>query len=402
MAGRKSSRQRGFGIFLVSLRQSTGHSQKTLAKKLPVSRSLVAAIETGRLPPTSDFVADLIKTFPEQKTAINEAAKPYVTFTNPKVAVRRSRHLVWEQISDLHASKNWPETKIAIQREWELLSDNIDKPSLAVAFCVFLNDLYLRRETMLTGPMSSDTTPIGAARLIASNPSTPEHERAASWKMIVDAYERHDSQHTLTALNDVLQRLPTAGELWRLKAMVCLERKSISDANAALVMAQLYGASPCNIRYVRGLILTEWHKYAEAIAELSEALTVSRLTDADIARARATRAFAFFKNSQTSDSIEEFVAMEESMPDNAWAHYFHGQCYAQSDTWQPATRDDAGRLVYPSEQLERDETVLSHFESALQCQEPPLSIGKWEETEESASWLQSKVKGCREEVCQNN
>jgi tetratricopeptide (TPR) repeat protein len=198
-----------------------------------------------------------------------------------------------------------------------------------------------------------------------------------------------------------LEHFPTAGRLWYIKALFHLDKGHVSDANAALKMAQGHKAASHDIRYARGLIFTEWRRYVEAIAELCEVLDSPLLSQANIARARGTLAFALFRNSQVSEAMTEFDDMEKEEADNAWLHYFRARCYelqaaevyslAQTDGDPMASIDGDGyceKIKY--KQLMHEDKALERYERALECDRPPLSRPKREEVKRSVRfWLES-------------
>jgi tetratricopeptide (TPR) repeat protein len=314
---RHSTERKGFGIFLGSIRDSLNkEDQVAFAKRLHVSRSLIANVETGT-PSSPAFIETLIATFPNRQAEIEEAALRHRKPPSPR-SRRRKHSPTHQHISAqitagelkeaLHALIYTPETAlVASERIWPL---------------VRLSRAFDRNQNIKNRDSALDWASIFAK------------DKSVSTRVKIGLAEEHvvcfcrNKQHgkALDYLDSALARYPAAGRLWYRKGYIHWVEEDFVDAHAALTMALKYKGPRLDILYIRGQVFVEWRRFEEAISDLNEALTNEQLDPSWIVRALSVRAYALYWEWDLAQAFAEFTSAIEFMPESIWPFYYRAIC----------------------------------------------------------------------------
>jgi tetratricopeptide (TPR) repeat protein len=370
---RESTKNKDYGVPLRERRRKYGDpKQEVFALLLGVPRGTYSLIETGKRRPNDKLLDGLIRLFPDEAQQILDEARPYrASSKQPRLPTR---------YADIE--------KLAREGELDKAWQELDRSGFALdhlgraELCLNLNDICrechfprISKLSRIPGWTLLDLAHgylINAYALQAAARS--DKRLLALWERLVDAHLQEDCyESAYDLLEDALDRYHTAGKLWYTRALLLLGVGQFSDAEASLTMATAHNASKLDVVFARGLLFTAWEKPTEAIVDLSRALEDPKLASAHAARARSARAFALLTNKQITEALDEFAAIEQDTPDNAWRHYYWGLQY------EPTY--DCGRAINKDKQAEYAQQALQCFGQALACAEYPLTsiTRKWVE-----------------------
>jgi tetratricopeptide (TPR) repeat protein len=154
----------------------------------------------------------------------------------------------------------------------------------------------------------------------------------------------HDglSDEAHVAINRALNRVPTNASSWYLKGLIHWDAGEVTTAYAALATALANKGSRLDILYVRAQMYTEWWRFADADADITELLVTSRLLPEQaiclhaaqtVAKTLGQKPSIFLVNPSKQSRWKENVAQafadladRSKTPDNPWPYYFHALC----------------------------------------------------------------------------
>lgn len=382
MSPRNSSRRRGFGIALGALRDRYGMKQEVFAKWIGISRPLLASLETGNRPPSDKVMAALATTLPDEDlAAIEAAAKPYRTSHKPKPLDSS----ISQRMEELARRGELDDMWSTLMAEYAIGIDYFDNDLFELAnLCMNLNDICQQLNMPSSSKLSRrpDWTLLDWAwqhlvNAYAIDLGTPSDKKPVGlWERLFHSYSQHgDLASSDQALEAALERYSNAGNLWYLLGMSQLEMDRFRDSYASLTMAATNKASRLDVIYARGLLLTYWEKWTEAIFELNQAIKDPQLDPQRSARARSARAYArHCAGSRLPE--DDFPAIEQDLPDNAWLYYYWG--LREQPLYMTPYR--------PHESTEREKKELARFARALTCKAYPLTNAK-------VAWVKRRLAG---------
>ena len=347
-----------------------------LARRLAVSRSLVAVTETGT-PPTETLITRLYEVFPERETEITAAAQRWA-----KPHARNPRHLprqkaIQAKIDALITSKKLREARDHLTHEIKSVKNH------DIDYFVWLfeqlgwvedlrNDLDASRTALANG--------IQMAWLMRGRDNKPcflVEQLAISYMQD----EKYAHAHKLLDLRIANASNPASA--WYNNGIIHWDEGNLSNAYSALTTGLRYKDRRLDIQGARGHILAEWGHPEEAIADLNEVLESPQLPLSVAVRVRSARAYAFFQRQKSPQdrpggwremvdlAITELDHAEADMAVSPWPYYFRGLCsklhYDMLCTSDHKSTDDVSRAITNS----RD-NMRSDFECAVQYGYPDL------------------------------
>lgn len=324
-----SSRRRGFGVYLGSLRDSREEGQEAFAAQLDVSRSLLASVENGERKPSTTLLAQLDKLFPGRKQEIaDEVEKHFQASLTPKerawVATRR-------KIEALIASKD------LIRAAHIVIEAIIDQPVLPNSAELWL---WLRKgeiETML-GAFTDSVEAYGNAWETARSLDRPRAEVVRIWdQWICGELCAYGAGAAMREANEALLEFPNDVYLSYRKAAI---QWGIGDLAGALISlspalkrdSALWTDALC----LRGLIRAESEHLPrrEAFEDLDRALSNPDKPPIEHACAASVRLWVAFTTERISytEAMAKFYELEQASPRNAWIFYYRGRCRIHHDS----------------------------------------------------------------------
>ncbi len=116
--------------------------------------------------------------------------------------------------------------------------------------------------------------------------------------------------------------------LWRRYGCVKWYAGDLITAYSALSTALERGYPRLQVLHARGQVLAELGRYAEAIEELTEALSLKRLPRSN-AYLHSARAFAVGMTGDLKAALQEFSEAEAAVPDSGELHFWRALCLKQ-------------------------------------------------------------------------
>ena len=348
----REPKRSGFGILLGSLRDNLGETQVAFATRFPVSRSVIANVETGASPSTS-FLARLIELFPDQEQAILDAYERYGSHRRLSPSTKRPKNTALQRAEAQITRGQFTIAKRALDYELRTVADDHERFAILEALG--------RIHVGLNAHATSQEVFAEAANL--GEKLFPDDERVLHvWDRLAVALQRQRKYATAHEhLNVALLHHTDAPLLWRRKGIVHWYEHDYSNAYASLTTALELGNPRRGIIHARGQVLAEWGNYDAAVAELDNVLANPTYSPISLAYARSARAYALAKLGDTEQALREFGDAEKITPKNAWLHYFRALCFVEID--------EPGK-------------ALEGFTRALEAHEPPLNLPKRRRAEE--------------------
>lgn len=351
------SNSRSFAALLKDIRHSTRppETQEQLAGHLHVSRSLIAALETGGRASDS-FVTQLIAFCNERgedrEAAILDACAIQTRDTPTTVHKDQTQA---ERRFDIQLSTGQARTvRDTLLYEVKRTTD----PKTAF----WMLDYLGRAHTILDEPQRAQSA---FKRALQCSNSTPGHydEEAiiAIWdKLASVAYDSidpntWDDYSQLFALDFVRQGLtmyPNAHRLWYRNGIIWWFEGGLLEAYSALTTALANGSPRYLAGRAQGEVLAELGRHEPAIKELDYVLSrhAGQLSTVDKVHMRVIRAYSRFHLGEAAAAMDDFAEIEAEAPHTAWLYYFRAQCYANKKEDTKAVNDLAMSLTqeYPS------------------------------------------------------
>lgn len=385
---RKSTRPRGFGKYLVSLRESRNETQLAFAKTLHVSRSVIGNVETGT-PPSAPFLATLEAFFSEKTAEIAAEAQRYAKRPRARSGRPKDYSTFHTIITVQIDAGELLEAKEALLHEVGLRSPSV-KHRL---WCVETLSRIERRLGDIQPSRRRLMCAIDLARLVLDDDAAA----IALWdECVVDCYRDSRADNGLDAAEMALAHYPGASQLWYRKGLIHWDKGEWSNSYAALTTALRHKAPRVAILYVRGQVLLEWGFHEEAIVDLDEILAGSELLPMQILCARSARACALFMSQQYEDhrrnpqsfeskliTIEqafgEFAHSAKDMPGSPWPSYYRALCLIAQYRGIRTYNDIEVRLgrIPPGtktlQAIDTRECARRELERTLNCDHPSLN-----------------------------
>lgn len=304
-------------------RNALGKSQTEFGSHIGYSRSAVASAETTPGVPSDAFLKALIERFPTDKAAIEAAYAQYATAPKRETPQPPNRVPPIVQAVENHIA--WGELRTARRQIQLALRSATDHTRF------LLLEQLGRIEAMGGGFTPSDLHILEAIEL--GEQLYPGDDRViALWDQMLDQlirswqYELAEEQLERALVSHVDSPI-----LWLRKGVLSWHRHRYSEAYADLTTALQLGAARLTVLHSRGQVLAEWGNYEAAVTELDEVIAESRISLAQAAYARSTRAYALYKLGETTQAFQEFALAQAITPDNAWLHYFRARCYEERE-----------------------------------------------------------------------
>ncbi len=351
------SGSQSFAALLKDIRHSTRppETQEQLAAHLHVSRSLIAALETGGRA-SSSFVTQLIAFCNERgedrEAAILDACTTQTRETRTPVHKDQAQA---EHGFDIQLSSGQARTvRDTLLHEVKRTTD----PKTVFWMLDYLGRAY----TILDEPQRAQSAFKRALQYSSSTPGHYDDEAIiAIWdKLASVAYDSIDPNtwndySQLSALDYVRQGLtiyPNAHRLWYRNGSIWWFEGGLLEAYSALTTALANGSPRYLAGRAQGEVLAELGRHELAIKELDYVLSryARKLSTVDRTHVRVMRAYSRFHLGEAAAAMDDFAEIETETPHTAWLYYFRAQCHANQKEDAKAVNDLAMSLTqeYPS------------------------------------------------------
>jgi transcriptional regulator with XRE-family HTH domain len=326
-----STRRRGFGILLGSLRDSLNETQHEFAERLFVSRSVIANAENGHESPTSRLIAQLIERFPEKQDEIEVAGMRYRK--SRSTAQQQSLSVVQQQVMTLLASNEIDEAKDYLKTEGSH-TDDPDFLIWAAEQLALIEGLRGNREAS-RGHLSF------AVRLADLNPGF-ESKLGSLWERLAISYGQDNIRKQANeCLNLALEVAPRMASFWHRKGLIQWNDGDLSGAYATLTFALSHKGSRLDVLYARSQVSAEVGLADETIADTTEVLSSLNLDPRKAVCMRCTHAYARFLQHESryvstptaahsSEAVQKTLSDLDravmDMPEAPYAYYFRALC----------------------------------------------------------------------------
>jgi tetratricopeptide (TPR) repeat protein len=372
---RKSTRRRGFGIYLGSIRDSRRETQLAFAETLNVSRSVIGNIETGT-PPSVPFLEGLEEFFRDKAAEIEAEALRHGEIPRNHSGRRRDYSTVQQRIEAQIAADELLAAKEALVQQ--LGRDTDTKQRLWVAERLS----YVAR---LRDDRSAALINLICAIAVTRSAEPGNSSRVtALWEQVaMNHYSDDEADNALSALDLALRNDPTKPSPWYRKGLIHCDKGEWSNAYAALTTALKYKGTRCDIVYARSQVLLEWGYQKEAIVDLDEAMASPQFLPMNKICAESARVCAQFLGEEhermrdrlQSDEPSEGSAVrvphklddiETTAPRSPWPPYYRAICLMSL----PIGLDTRHILARKRREKER---ACRSLEQALECDDPAFN-----------------------------
>jgi|ERR1700722_4450173 transcriptional regulator with XRE-family HTH domain len=325
-----SSRRRGFGILLGDLRDSLNETQYEFAKRLYVSRSVVANVECGHESPTPKLINELIKCFADRRQEIEIAELQYGkprTSNAPQKAIQRELDTLLAS-NELEKAEDYLLTEGGRTEDTGLLIWIAERLFLVVNL---KGDREAARGHLMFAVRLADLNAGFAVRL------------GALWEQLAVSFSQDSmTKQVQECLDLAIEIEPHRASLWYQKGIIHWNDGDLSGAYAALTLALIHRGSRSDILYIRSQVSAELGVADEAVTDSSEVLENTNLATSKINCMLCTQAYARFLQHQSryisvsgsnkaseKESLQALSDLEKAAidkPHKPWPHYFIALC----------------------------------------------------------------------------
>jgi tetratricopeptide (TPR) repeat protein len=327
------------GEAIRAIRSDLGETQLVFASRFNRSRNYITNTERGELH-TPEFVQEVIREFPDQKTRLRRALKESLSRREPRVARRRPTRLQ-AQVEKYLRTGRFSYAHRRLMQELATTDDAVERQWM-----------YERLHAALTGLGQQDAGLSALQHAVDAAIDAGLHGAETTCRVrLANRYQIAAEFHRAHEILDAgLRRHPRAASLWLQKGKVHWYEQAYSDAYSTLTTAlQNDRTRRSSVLHARSQVLAEWGSFSAALTDIANYLALDHGNPASVASVRSARAYVWGMTDDLDSALVEFKTITPLNPDSAWLYYRRALCYSHAGDERAAATDlkNAIRLESP-------------------------------------------------------